>query len=159
MNIIPALQLCLLLHLSGLVTTAGMSVTCLVMYKNFWRQYADRKEQAIILFSAISLFQRYRIAGAIVLLITGVIMMVLTHGVLVQQLWMKIKLALVVLLAITGPFFISPQAKKIKNILIDDECINNRRQIRSIKERINYLIILELLLLFSIVFLSVFKIN
>src|SRR5688500_16848371 len=160
MNASTLVHLCLLLHLTGLVLFGGLSFAYILAYKNFWKHFSEDRAKGIILINAININQKFRIIGALLLIITGIIMLLLTNGVYNKQIWMQIKLSLVVLLALTGPFLSRPPARKLKTIVLDsNQSGYSDQQMKALKKRINLAIITELTLLLSIVFLSVFKFN
>jgi hypothetical protein len=159
MNATLALQMCLVLHLTGLVMMAGMSIADFVAYNNFWKQYALDREKGLAIFNASAPYQKFLAFGAVLLLITGVGMMALTHGVFGEQLWMRIKICLVVLILINGPILGKAQGLKLKNLLLNRSDSAGPDQLVMLKGRLRLMSIANLVFLATIVVLSIFKFN
>ena len=159
MNTANALQLTLVFHLTGLVLMAGMSVADMLAYNSFWKQYAIDKQKGMVLLNASAAYQKYRGMGAALLLLTGVCMMALTHGAFGEQLWMRIKISIVVLLLINGPVIGRVQGTKLKNLISADNQPGDAQEIITLKNRVNLAAVFNLIFLAAIVILSVFKFN
>ncbi|MCW3128039.1 MAG: hypothetical protein JWO03_3697 [Bacteroidetes bacterium] len=160
MNTSTALHICLVLHLSGLVLMAGMSIADFIAYRSFWKQYAINKQEGLTMLNAASAYQRVMAIGAILLLITGVGMMALTHGVFGEQLWMRIKIGIVVLILINGPVIGRMQGTKLKK-LIEKSILHDTPDLRIsvLRSRVNLISVANFIFLISIVVLSIFKFN
>lgn len=158
MSTVTLLQLCLVLHLTGLIMMAGMSIADRLAYSNFWKAYAADKQQGLVLYNAAASIQKFLALGAVLLLLTGVGMMALTHGVFGEQLWMRIKIGIVVLIIINGPVLGRMQGARLKAILLDTKP-GTEQQVMTLKRRLNIMSVANLIFLASIVILSVFKFN
>jgi uncharacterized membrane protein len=139
---------------------AGMSIADFITQKIFWKQYAVNRQEGLSIFNAAAGFQSFLAIGAVLLLITGVGMMALTHGVFGEQLWMKIKIGLVVLIIVNGPIVGRMQVQKLKHLLMgENQSPGVLARIMEMKRRINLISVLNLMFLASIVVLSVCKFN
>jgi len=94
MNSYAFLQTFLVLHLTGLVLMAGTIVVDSMVYRAFWRQYDTEKERAINLLAVSGKFGRVTGIGAALIVLTGIGMMGITHGVFGEQLWFRVKFGL-----------------------------------------------------------------
>ena len=160
MQTTTALQLCLVLHLTGLVLMAGMSVADAITWRSFWKEHVLNKQQAMKLLDATAVYQKVLAFGAALLLITGVGMMYFTHGVFGEQLWMRIKISIVVLIIINGPVIGRIQGAKLKKALVEGaQQANLNPQINILRNRVNVLSVLNIIFLITIIVLSVFKFN
>jgi hypothetical protein len=160
MNTSNTLLLCLVLHLTGLILMAGMAIADLMAFGNFWKQYKLDKPSGLAVLQAASGYQRVLAIGAALLLITGISMMALTHGIFGEQLWMKIKIGIVVLILINGPIVGRIQGSKLKELLMDNTVgAAVTTQIEILRKRVLVISLANLLFLAAIVTLSVFKFN
>jgi len=96
--------------------------------------------------------------GVAVLILSGIGMMALTHGVFGEQLWFRIKFGIVILLILNGLIIGRRQGGKLRRILAVSGLILTA-EVSRIKSRLNRFYLLQLLLLLIIIFLSVFKFN
>ena len=88
----------LLLHLIGVILFAGMTTADYVAFRQFWKQYGNDRTKAATLLQAMAGFPVLMRIGIIVIILSGVGMMALTHGVFGEQTWFRIKFGLVLLL-------------------------------------------------------------
>jgi len=98
MNSYTLLQTFLALHLTGLVLMAGTIVVDSMIYRAFWQQYNTDRDRSINLLAVSGKFGRVTGIGAALIVLTGVGMMAVTHGVFGEQLWFRVKFGLVILL-------------------------------------------------------------
>ncbi|GAB3696018.1 hypothetical protein GCM10027592_18530 [Spirosoma flavus] len=113
-------QVLLVLHLSGLVLMAGTTVTELVVFRSFVSLLTKQDKAALSLFSLLSGLSRILLAGGVVLLLSGIGLTILSEGVYLQQLWLQVKLGLILLLPLNGLLVGSPQMKQISNSLLSE---------------------------------------
>src|SRR5712675_898804 len=99
--LLPAL---LSLHLMALILMAGTTLVDFIMLRSFWRLFETQKEKASGLLEATASYSRMIGIGAALLILTGFGMMFVTHGVFGEQLWFRVKFALVLLLVANGVF-------------------------------------------------------
>jgi hypothetical protein len=155
MSIFPAL---LMLHLTGLVLMAGTSLIDFINYQAFWKLFNHQKEQAAGILVASAKFPRLIGLGAGLLIITGLGMIALTHGMLAEQLWFRIKIVFILLLIGNGIFNGNRLGVKLRKIIIGnmpdmlDQALNLKSKIRTF-----YLI--QFCIFLIIIFLSAYKFN
>ncbi|AYL96798.1 DUF2214 family protein [Mucilaginibacter celer] len=158
MNTATFLQSILVLHLSGLVIMAGTTIVDFTTFKTFWKHFDESPGKSKDILVTTSMSSRLIGIGAALLVITGIGMMALTNGVFGEQLWFRIKIAIVVVLLLNDILFGRRQAEKLRKIINADSAYLTET-VNQIRTRLNIFFALQLLLFFSIVFLSVFKFN
>ncbi|HEU4554605.1 MAG TPA: DUF2214 family protein [Chitinophaga sp.] len=108
----------LALHLAGLVMMAGTTMVDYMTFKTFW-MFADQGNTRSSI-GLIPLMARYGAlvrAGAGVLFITGIALLLLARGVWWQQPWFKVKMGLVVLLVLNGILMGNRQGVKLRGLV------------------------------------------
>jgi hypothetical protein len=91
----------LAIHISGLVVMAGTTVIDYVTFRTFLESSDQGKKESRSLLPLMSKYGAMVRAGGAILLVSGLAMWALSDGVW-QQLWFKIKIALVILLILNG---------------------------------------------------------
>ena len=150
---LPAL---LILHLTGLTIMAGTTIVDFTVFKTFWKHFDDDTEKSKGILAGTSKSSTLIGIGAALLVITGIGMMALTHGVFGEQLWFRIKMGIVLVLMLNGIFFGRKQGEELRMIMNNDKAYLAER-VDQIKVNLNIFFTVQLILFFSIVFLSVFK--
>lgn len=110
------LRVLLALHLVGLTIMAGTTIIDYLTFKTFWRM-ADKGDSGA--FSLVPLMSRYGAfmrAGAAVLVLTGISMLLMVKGAWWQQLWFKIKMPLVVTLVLNGMLIGNRLGLRLRNM-------------------------------------------
>ena len=158
MNSLHFLLLLVTLHLTGLVIMAGTTIIDYITYRTFWRIYALEKQTSKNLLQLMSKFSRLIGIGAAVLILTGFGMMVLTKGAFGQQLWFRIKFALVIILVLNGILVGRRQGSKLRKRAADTG-FQLTPQTSKLKSRLNLFYCVQLLIFIVILILSVFKFN
>jgi len=150
------LRTVLALHLAGLVIMAGATVMDYVTFKTFWN-FADHGDiRAPGLLPLMNKYGEIVRAGAAILLLTGIGMWVITGGALWQQLWFKVKMALVVLLVLHGMFIGNKQGHRLREMIVINapDFIQHTMGIRG---TLNRFYIIQLALFFIIILVSTIK--
>ncbi|MGN8069368.1 hypothetical protein [Mucilaginibacter sp. 22184] len=158
MNLQILLQTLLVLHLSGLVMMAGTTVVDYSVFKTFWKQIDQGNSNPAGLMESTSNSSRLIGIGAALLVLTGIGMMAITHGVFGEQLWFRIKFGLVIILILNGILTGRRQGTKLRNAVANSGAILIAEAF-VLRERLNRFFLLQLCLFLLIVFLSVFKFN
>ena len=158
MNIHTIYQCCLLLHITGFIFFIGTTVTDFVALKKFWqcREYDQPGANAIWL--AVSKFPVLMGVGMMLIIITAIGMMAITHGAYGEQTWMRIKFPLVVIAIINGLLIRRRQGSKLSK-LFDDTAINQTASFKHIRNNLNAFHYVQFILFSGILLLSVFKFN
>jgi uncharacterized membrane protein len=153
------LQSLLALHLIALVLMAGTTFLDFISLRSFWKLSASAQaEKAAGVLEGTASYSRIAGIGAALLIVTGLLMMVVTHGVFGEQLWFRIKFALVIILVANSLFVGRKQGNRLRKTVIPvgQSGLQSHEAIRKILRRF-YLI--QLLLFIFIIFLSIFKFN
>jgi uncharacterized membrane protein len=145
----------IILHLIGFLLFAGTTIADFILFKQFWKQYEADKAKATVILEARSKFPMLMGIGILLIIISGIGMMALTHGVFGEQLWFRIKFGLVIILILNGVLVGREQGIRLLKILNSDE-INI---IEKIKRNLNVFHCTQLVLFFTVLLLSIFKFN
>ena len=148
----------LLLHITGFVIFAGTTFIDVVTFRQFWKQYSNDKTKAAAVLQAIASFPRLMGAGIGLLIISGVGMMAMTHGAFGEQVWFRIKFALVLILIANLLFVGRRQSSALRKMLTGDEMVVEEK-VSNIKSNLNRFHLVQVLLIFTVLVLSVFKFN
>lgn len=157
MNSYTLLQTFLVLHLSGLVLMAGTIVVDSMLYRAFWQQYNTDRERSVNLLTVSGKFGRVTGIGAALLILTGIGMMGVTHGVFGEQLWFRIKFGLVTLLIVINLTARRRGLKLRKAIALTDP--GSAAVVADARTFLERYFIAAFSIFFLIILLSVFKFN
>src|SRR6266487_7163987 len=149
------LQICLVLHLSGIVLLGGTTLLNYIISRQFWSCVEADRNRAIVINSTTINFGRITGIGGVLTILTGVAMVAILHGAVDSQLWFRIKMILVLLIILNSLLFARPQNTKLKRILSTGNKVNN--ELNSVKSRMSLYYLLQLIMLFTIFVLSVFR--
>ena len=148
---------CLTLHLTALVLMAGTTLVDYLAYSSLWKSF-EREERPVALLRMMVKLPRVSGIGAALLILTGVGMMALTHGIFGEQLWFRIKFGLVILLILNSLLVGRRQGLKLHKMLNTGKPLIGEEidRIRTVLTRFH---LSQLLLFLFIIFLSAFKFN
>ena len=150
-------QVFLLLHLIGFILFIGTSITDFVTLNQFWKQYSQDKDKSLAVLQAMAKFPTLMGIGFGVIILSGVGMMAITHGVIGEQLWFRIKFGILIAIIITR-IIGRRQGKNLKGLLAGTSN-ENTEEIKIVKRKLTLFHFAQLIMLFSIIILSVFKFN
>src|SRR5882757_9425427 len=94
--------------------------------------------------------------GGLLLIISGIGMMAITHGAFGEQIWFRIKFGLVVILILNGLLVGRRQGLKLRKAVADDAIVIPL-QVKGLKTNLNIFHLVQLCIFLMIIFLSVFK--
>lgn len=146
----------LVTHIVGITMMAGTTLADYIIFKQFWKQYALDRQGGIAVNAAISRFPAVFGIGFLLLIISGVTMMYLTHGAFGEQTWFRIKFSLIILIVINGLVFGRRQGINLRRHLMSGIPDEN---IARIKANLNIFHISQMVIFITIFTLSVFKFN
>ena len=149
-------EIFLVFHLSGFALLAGTFVADTVTLNHFWKQYYHNKYNAIAILPAMAKFPKLMGIGFGVIILSGIGMMAMTHGVFGEQLWFRIKFALVITILILR-LLSSKQRIALRKETANE--IETPGKLKKLKSNLDINNGLQLVLFLSIVLLSVFKFN
>lgn len=147
-------QIALLMHLSGLVLIVGTDVVEFVAYRSIFKTYKMDKSAAVNQIAMMSKLPVLLIIGAVLLILSGIGFVIITHNAFGHQLWFKIKLILIVALAANGFLMGRKSEEKLKQNLAVDAPETGE----AIRNMIRFCFI-QLCMLFVVILLAVFKFN
>ena len=159
MSSLTTLHLFLFLHLTGLIMIAGTTLIDLVIFKQFWRQYIIDREKGIMIMQTISKLPTFMAIGGIVLILSGVGMMAVTHGIFDTFLWFRIKMIILVLLVLNIVLIGRRGRTKLRKAIMITNQGAIGENIESLKRTVSGFQYAQLIFLFLIVLLSVFRFN
>jgi uncharacterized membrane protein len=153
-------QIALVLHIIGLTTVAGTTLTGFIIRRQFWNQYSQDKQKGFAVMQSASKLPRMTGIGMLVLIISGVAMVAARRGIYGQQLWFKIKMIFVLLIIATIVVVLRGLERRLRKLVSDDMALGNiTAQIGSVTGRIGY-VQLCLLAFFIVIFiLTSFRFN
>jgi hypothetical protein len=146
------------MHLSGLVLMAGTTVTELVIFRRFVSLFKAKGKASVDLLRLMSGLGTVLLAGGVLLVLSGVGLMIITQGVFLHQLWLQIKLGLILLLPLNGLLVGNPQMKTLTNNL-SAEGVEMNLRINPAVTKLNWFHMLQALVFLAIIILAVFKFN
>lgn len=148
----------LALHLAGLVLMAGTTVIDYITFKTFWKLTDEGENRSLGLLPLMARYGTFVRAGAALLISTGTGILILSKDVWWQQCWFKIKMGLVALLILNGILIGNKQGSKLRKIIADHgpDFIN---QAKHVKSSLNNFYLIQLLIFFAIILISIVKFN
>ncbi|MCF6402886.1 hypothetical protein L3C95_09940 [Chitinophaga filiformis] len=147
----------LLLHLVGLVLFAGTTTADFVSFRQFWKQYALDAIAARPMLQSMIKFPLLMGLGMAAIILSGVGMMAMTHGVFGEQLWFRIKFAIVVLIILNNIIIGRRLVISLRKRMT--EVTSEAGETLQIKHKLRLFHYAQLLMFFVIILLSVFKFN
>ena len=148
----------LVFHLAALAVMAGATLINYIGFRTLWKLAPLQGEQAVGVLLFLSKFGRFIGIGAAVLVTSGLGMMVLTKGVYGEQLWFRIKFAIVVLIVANIIVFRRRIALKLQRLVENDRAALSG-DLSDYEAHTRNFHVLQLLLFLAIIILSVFKFN
>jgi hypothetical protein len=151
-------QLFLMIHIIGFTIFIGTTLIDYISFRQFWTQYEKDGVSAIPTLQVITKFSLLMRIGVVAAILAGVGMMAVTNGAFGEQSWMRIKFPLVILAALNGIIVRRRQEKKLRQNLEKNEAAS-AQQLSGIKKNLTIFHMVQILLCFTIILLSVFKFN
>lgn len=154
MNLHHLYQTFLTLHLLGFVLFVGTVIVDFLVVQQFWKQYNQDPQSAKGVSQVISKILGVNRLGAALVILAGIGMMTMVHGVYGEQLWMRIKIVLVVIAALNGIIVRRRQAIKLQ---LNMEGKGNEASLANVKLNLSRFHLVQLTICFAIILLSVFR--
>jgi len=142
--------LCLLAHIMGLTLAAGTTVIGFIVNRRFWKFYGSDKVKALTLMELGTRFPRVIGIGIGLLLLSGFCIMYLSKGAFAGQLWLRIKIVLV-LVVIANSFVVKALEKRVNATMTAEGSIGGLRR------KVTTFYLVQLFLFLAIFVLGVFK--
>ncbi|GAB2555211.1 DUF2214 family protein [Spirosoma aerophilum] len=146
----------LALHLSGLVLMVGTTVTEWVVLRSFVSLLTKQNKAAISLFRLLSGLDRLLLAGGVVLVLSGVGLTILSEGVYLPQLWLQLKLGLILLPPLNGLLVGSPLMKQLRTSLLVEDIDLSLVVQPAVRKLIRFYRV-QLMVFLAIIILAIFK--
>lgn len=152
-----SLNIGLVLHICGISLMVGMTVAGFITYKRLFNLLTKMENSVTLLVTTIKMYSRMQILGGSLIIAGGALMMFALHGIIMQQLWFRIKIALLLLLIFNMPLIFRPANKRLKLFLSHGRS-DIRDKIKA-KQLLDLFYTLQLLIFLTIFILSVFRFN
>ena len=153
-------HLALVTHIAGLTIMAGTTLVDFIITRQFWKLHANNNLKGLAIQEATSKFTMLFGIGILLLILSGVYMMYVTHGAYGEQIWFRIKFGFVIAIILNGIAIGRRQGLKLRKILSEEAAgKNSEKQLLKIKANINRFHISQLVFFLTIFTLSVFKFN
>ena len=147
----------LVLHICGISLMVGMTIAGFGTYRKLFILLAEDKNNASPLIATAGLFSRLQMLGGLFIIVGGVMMMIAFHGLIMGQLWFKIKLSLLLLLILNMPLIFLPGSMRLRRFL--DAANPEQADLAKAQQLLNRFHIAQLLIFLGIFILSVFRFN
>lgn len=147
---------CLVLHIIGFAALTGSILADFVINRRMANYMFNDRPKALAILDSISILPRIIILGALTLIITGPIMVLMSHGVIQEMLWFKIKMPLVILIILNARIIGRPAGLKLRKLVNEND---NNQQLAKVMSRIRVFELSQLTIIFIIIILSAFQFN
>lgn len=137
---------------------AGTTAVDFIIFNNFCKKFEFEKEKSFTLLEIMSKLSVLLIAGAILLIVSGTGLFIVTHGVFAEQLWFKFKMGLIIVLILNGSFFGGRQGSKLKNIIRESGPDLNSK-IKAVNLKLKLFYTFQAAIFFTIIIFAIFKFN
>ena len=102
MNSGQLLHFSLVFHIIGLTIVGGSTLVAFVVQNQFWKQYEQDTGKGIAVMVAAAKVPRITMIGLSLLILSGMSMMIITHGAFGAQLWFKVKMIVLLIIIINA---------------------------------------------------------
>jgi hypothetical protein len=156
MNTFILLQICLVIHLTGLALMAGTTVSEYVTLKAFRKILSAGNEKAMSLLQLMKKLSVLLGLGVALLILSGTGMFIITGGAFIHQFWFKVKLILILVLILNGFLVGSRQELKLMTSINENGGRLNEQLSKAVSNLSTFYKI-QMGIFFIIIVLSIFK--
>jgi len=156
MNTFILLQICLVIHLTGLALMAGTTVSEYVTLKALRKIVNAGNEKAMSLLQLMKKLSVLLGLGVALLILSGTGMFIITGGAFIHQFWFKVKLILILVLILNGFLVGSRQESKLLNGINENDGRLNEQLNKAISNLSTFYKV-QMGIFFIIIALSIFK--
>jgi len=149
---------CLVIHIVGITVMAGATFIDMAGFQQFWKNLAVNREKSRMMADNLQRLQRLMGAGMLVIILSGVGMMAYMHQIWGQQSWFRIKMLILLLIIINGLVLRRRLGKQLSRWL-DTSGQMTDPALHTLKLRLRWSHLLQLLFFLLIFTLSIFKFN
>jgi hypothetical protein len=148
----------LVIHIICITLVAGTTIIDQIVFGQFGKRYQDNKQKGLALIDTMGLWVKVRGIGFLFLILSGVGMMAVVHGVFGEQLWFRIKMLAFITIIIIGFVFARRSDILLKRLITEDMAGQDRAdQVRKVSRRISAFRLTVITLFVIIFILSVFR--
>ncbi|XZF15467.1 hypothetical protein ACTHGU_04975 [Chitinophagaceae bacterium MMS25-I14] len=147
----------LVLHICGISLMVGMTVAGFVTYRRLFDLLAEDKNSGTTLMATAGIFSRLQLLGGLFIISGGILMMIALQGIIMTQLWFKLKVSLLLLLIINVPLTFYPARIRLRQFLTATQ--PEASDLFKVRQLFNQFHMLQLLIFLGIFILSVFRFN
>ncbi|SRR5260221_5441245 len=150
-------HIALVTHITGITMVAGTVLVDYMISKQFWKLFEIEKQKGVTILEATSKLPILFGMGFLLLIISGVYMMYVTHGAFGEQIWFRIKFGLIILIIINGLAIGRRLGIKLRKNLSEETTGKVEMALFKIKGNMSLFHISQLAMFIIIFVLSVFK--
>ena len=149
----------LVLHITGIALMVGGAVAAFVLQGQLWKLILSDKDRARFFTKASSRLNRVQMAGGVLIIAGGVMMMTALHGVVMSAFWFRIKLVLLGLIILNAVITLRPAGKKLRRLLAAGVpvLVEEEMMVSLVRGRMRLFYLLQFLFFLLIFILSVFQ--
>jgi len=158
----------LVLHITGIALMVGGAVAAFVLQGQLWKLILSDKDRARLFVRGTAGLNRVQMAGGVLIIAGGVLMMTALHGVVMSAFWFRIKLVLLGLIVLNAVITLRPAGKRLRMLLAaavpssDNESparsvASEQMMMSSVRGRMRLFYLLQFLFFLLIFILSVFQ--
>lgn len=151
------LEICLVLHITGITILTGTTLVNYVISKQFWSNIRVDINRAIIINSTTLTLGRITAIGGMLTVLSGIAMVALFHGAFNSLLWFRLKMVILLLIIANSLFVERPLNFKLKTLLPGNA--NAVNELEAVKSKMNVYYLSQLTMLLIIFVLSIFRFN
>ena len=150
------LQLCLVLHITGFTMMAGTAIADFTIFRRVGKYLTVDKQKALTILEGSAGLMLLIMAGAALLVLSGIGMVFIFKGTVAAMLWFRIKMVVVVSVLILGAGVARPAAMKLREALRQNTAGSNDN-ITSLGKRLRTIGILQITLFLLVFVLSIYR--
>ena len=149
----------LVLHITGIALMVGGAVAAFVLQGQLWKLILSDKDRARFFTKASSRLNLVQMAGGVLIIAGGVMMMTALHGVVMSAFWFRIKLVLLGLIILNAVIVLRPAGKKLRRLLAAGVpvLVGEEMMVSLVRGRMRLFYLLQFLFFLLIFILSVFQ--
>lgn len=150
-------NIALVAHIAGIAMLAGTTFVDYMLFRQFWKVYADDNTRGSVIKDLLHRLQRYMGVGMLLIIASGVVMMAYLHQVWGKQLWFQVKMGILLVIIINGLGIRRRVGGKLDRLIAGGT--PSVAALSGLKRNISIVHIVQLLLFIIVFTLSVFKFN
>ena len=157
MNTLILMHVLLVLQLTGLTLLSGTTVAEYVTFRTFSKRFKTAGNASNSLLNLMSGLAVTLAIGGGLLVVSGIGLMTVTHGVYAHQLWFQIKLVIILILVLNGFLVGNRQGTKLRNGL-SEQNTDSGKAVKTAMRNINLFYVVQMVLFLAVIMLAVFKV-